>query len=355
MNIIPTKHIRSGPGRIVPIDEKEKYMKNLLVFDFGGTFVKYAMVDEEGNVSDWGKRAAPLESADAFGGLVSDVFSVYERRRRIDGLAISMPGIVNSDTGELYFAGAYTPVLAGKNIFRLLQGIPVKISIENDGKAAALAEHWKGTLQHVENGAVVVLGSAIAGGMIVNGRLCKGPHFMAGEFSLLTMQSDSYAPESTAGRLASTSALLSRVAAAKGMNPALFEIAGMRKNVELNSVRYTGKDIFNWIDQGDPVTCAVYHEWLRDIVHVLYNLKMIVDPERIAIGGGICANNRFLNDLKEEYVNTKTLASVQDQTLLNVELVKCRFGSDANLVGAACQWFMNEHSMERNKHENAHT
>ena len=201
-------------------------MKNLLTFDFGGTFVKYAIVDEEGNVSDWGKMAAPLESADAFSGFISDIFSGYQNR--VDGVAISIPGIINSDTGDLIFAGAYTPILAGKNIYELLPDIPVGLVIENDGKAAALAEKWKGTLRGVENGAVVVLGSAIAGGIIVDGRLCKGPHFLAGEFSLLTLQSDSYAPETTAGRVAGTSALLTRVAAGKGLSPSLFEIAGMR-------------------------------------------------------------------------------------------------------------------------------
>ena len=108
----------------------------------------------------------------------------------------------------------------------------------------------------------------------------------------------------------------------------------------LDSVKYTGKDVFRWIEAGDPVTCRVYHEWLRDLVHVLYNLKMILDLEKIAIGGGISANDRFLNDLREEYKKTKTLVSVQNQRLLNVELVKCRFGSDANLVGVAYHWFL---------------
>ncbi len=310
--------------------------KQLLTFDFGGTFVKYGVVDQEGKVSDWGRRDAPLGSADAVCGLITGVFSKY--REHVDGVAVSIPGIVNSDTGELYFAGAYTPVLAGKNMVQLLRHLPVRIAVENDGKAAALAELWKGSLTDVENGAVLVLGSALAGGIIVNGKLCKGAHFSAGEFSLLTMRSDTYDRETTAGKMAGTSALLSRVAAAKGMSPSLFEIAGVKRSAEPGPARYTGKDIFRWMDEGDTVVRQVYREWLRDLVHLLFNLKMTLDPERIAIGGGISANDRFLNDLREEYENTRHLT--YGCSFLQAELVRCRFGSDANLVGAAYHWFL---------------
>lgn len=62
-------------------------------------------------------------------------------------------------------------------------GIPV--TIENDGKCAALAEFWKGSLQGCTNGAVVVLGTGVAGGIIINGELYRGKRFSAGEYSYI--------------------------------------------------------------------------------------------------------------------------------------------------------------------------
>ena len=41
----------------------------------------------------------------------------------------------------------------------------------NDGKAAALAELATGHLQGVTNGAALVLGSGLGGGLIINGKL----------------------------------------------------------------------------------------------------------------------------------------------------------------------------------------
>ena len=63
----------------------------------------------------------------------------------------------------------------------LKDNIDVNVTIENDGKCAALAELWCGELSNVENGAVVVLGTGIGGGIIINGKLHKGSHFSAGE------------------------------------------------------------------------------------------------------------------------------------------------------------------------------
>ena len=60
---------------------------------------------------------------------------------------------------------------------------PIDISIENDGKCAALAELWKGSLKDSEHGLVLTLGTGIGGGVIVNGKLLRGKNFAAGELS----------------------------------------------------------------------------------------------------------------------------------------------------------------------------
>ena len=57
--------------------------------------------------------------------------------------------------------------------------------MENDGKCAALAEFWRGSLKGCTNGAVVVIGTGVAGGIILNGKLFRGNHFTAGEYSYI--------------------------------------------------------------------------------------------------------------------------------------------------------------------------
>lgn len=55
----------------------------------------------------------------------------------------------------------------------------IKVSIENDGKAAALAEVWVGAAKDVQNCCVLVFGTGIAGSTILNRKVVRGNHLIA--------------------------------------------------------------------------------------------------------------------------------------------------------------------------------
>lgn len=154
-----------------------------LACDFGGSSVKYAVVNQEADMESTGKIPAPLESEEEFVETVKKLYDQY--RKDIDGIAISLPGYINPDEGVLIGSGAYKP-LYSKNIVDLLRPVcPLPITVENDGKCAALAEVWKGALEGCKDGAVIILGSAIAGGIIKDGKIHSGRDFAAGEVSFL--------------------------------------------------------------------------------------------------------------------------------------------------------------------------
>ena len=56
-----------------------------------------------------------------------------------------------------------------------------RVTLENDGKAAAIAELRAGALQGCCNAAVFIIGTGVGGGIIANGQLVRGVHFTAGE------------------------------------------------------------------------------------------------------------------------------------------------------------------------------
>lgn len=94
---------------------------------------------------------------------------------------MSLPGRMDSNKGYLY-SGGMLQYNRGKNIVEILEKrCPVPITIENDGKCAALAEAWIGNLKDCDDGIVVILGTGIGGGIIKDKKLHKGKHFMAGE------------------------------------------------------------------------------------------------------------------------------------------------------------------------------
>ena len=88
-------------------------MKTCLVCDFGGSYVKYALVDEQGNMSENGRLPAPVQSVQAFADCVHSLYARFQTQ--IGGIALSMPGYIDPQAGILAGAGAYLH-LYGQNL-----------------------------------------------------------------------------------------------------------------------------------------------------------------------------------------------------------------------------------------------
>ena len=307
---------------------------NCLAFDFGGTFVKGAVVDTEGNIKEKWKDKAPLESKEAFADYIRTKYTEYQDQT--GGIVISMPGIIDSHSGYAYRAGSYKKV-AETNIYELLKDIPVPKAVENDGKAATLAEMWKGGLKGVSTGAVVVIGTGLGGGIVVNGQLHKGSHFAAGEITGVLLRSGDYSMNGCAALNCGMTAFLMKVANAKGMDPSEFEIsANFLGGRERKEKRIGGREVLEWVRQKDKETCRVYHEWISDLMEVILNLQIILDTETVLIGGGVSQNEMFIEDLKEEYRKAGEKLSIYRR--FNTRIDVCTFKEDANLVGALYNW-----------------
>lgn len=304
----------------------------LLVLDFGGTFVKHGIVDEEGNVSDVSRSPAPSHSLDEFFGFVEDIAERY--RTMISGIAISLPGIIDTEKGHVYVSGCYTEIIRDMDLAdELSKRTGLRVTIENDGKSAGLAEFWKGKLKGVKNGLSFVIGSGVGCSMIIDGKLTKGSHFTAGEISAVMYRPGKYGFENFVP-LISMSDFLRAVATAKNMDPSEFEIAG---EVSAQKKQISGQEVFEWIEKGDEDVLPVYQNWLSHIAWLIYNTKTVVDPDRIVIGGGVSRNDRFISDLRESYEKYTEPFKLFERNPVTVE--RCTFASDANLVGAAYVWF----------------
>ena len=159
----------------------------LLTLDFGGTFVKHALIDENAQFTEKGKDPAPLESLDQFLQYISDMADRY--KTEIEGIAVSLPGVINTETGFVYFAGRYTGIILLAELGKMIEEkTGLRVTIENDAKAAILAEMWKGALQNTKDAVALIIGSGIGCGIIMDGRLRKGHNSTAGEISPVTCE-----------------------------------------------------------------------------------------------------------------------------------------------------------------------
>ncbi|MDR3597392.1 ROK family protein [Clostridium sp.] len=291
-----------------------------LVLDIGGSSIKYALMTKDLEFVERGNTLTPMENIESF---VEAVGKIYDQfKDRIDGMAVSMPGVLDSEKGYAYTGGALT-YNNGKEIVKILQErCPTKIAIENDGKCAALAEVWKGSLKNHNDGVVIVLGTGVGGGIVRDRKIHKGKNFFAGELSFIaTNVNDTQNIENFWGFVSGSKALIN--AAAKAKN--------------IPSEELDGYKVFAYANNKDEDILKVLDDFTYKLAVQIFNLQCVLDSEIVAIGGGISSQ-----DILIEYIQKnvdKYHKSIENFNGFNFyvpkpKVVRCEFRNDANLIGA---------------------
>ena len=128
----------------------------ILAIDIGGTFIKFGLVDDDFRISNQSKVPTP-PTLDDFWLTLEHIVSSH--KDIISGIAIACPGEINSKRGFIFKGGLIpylTAIPLGSRLTKTFQ-LPVKVI--NDADAAALAEARYGSLQDLDCGAALVLGT----------------------------------------------------------------------------------------------------------------------------------------------------------------------------------------------------
>jgi len=280
----------------------------ILVCDVGGTFIKFAAMNERAEIFQRGKIPTPLTSRADF---LDAIYKIFQADK-FDGLAISMPGIIDAERGICLKSSAL-PYNDGANIVAELEKIcGVKVTIENDANCAAAAEAKIGSLADVSSGFVMVFGTMIGGAVIQNHAVYKGKNFLAGEISFSFLGGEMFYKNCSV--------------------PALLKSYAQIKNL---SIEVTGEDFFGAVDAKENDALACLDKFTRQIALQIFNIQMLLDVEKIAVGGGISAQENFINSIRE---NLEKIYNSCEVKFPRVEIVPCKFRNDANLIGALFCW-----------------
>ena len=292
-----------------------------LVLDIGGTFIKYAIMDRDGHFVEQGKVPAVTQSEESTLSALADVRDAVEAYE-YEGVAISMPGRINTAAGIAHTGGAFRWVhdYPAAEKYGAVFGKPCTIA--NDGKCAASAENWMGALKDVRSGAVLVLGTGIGGGIVINDEVWMGATGGAGELSLFITNHDGIRNGVTwessdsmwSGRI-SAHAIAKKYALAKQLDKA------------------DGVMLFDAYEAGDEDAKQVLNGFAYQAAEGILSLQSVLDLERYAIGGGISARPAT-TQLIAEAVDALFDPSVDFLPFGKPEIVTCKFGNEANLIGA---------------------
>lgn len=290
---------------------------NLFAIDIGGTDIKYGIVTPENNIISSGRIPTPYETPEHLVNLLIQLASQFTEQVR--GIAVSLPGSPCGETGVVQRGGALK-YLRGFPLGQALHkasGLPT--TLENDGRCAALGEYCAGALQNTHCGVMLVIGTSLGGGILLDGKILDGFQSFAGRFSHLLV-------EDSAGNLVRVGDLIGK----EGLRRAVIQACHLPENTPL-----TGFDIFERINSGDPAAQKGLDNFCLPIALLISNLQVILDPDRIVLGGGISAQPALLESVQRQLTKLSG-ASPIPRPVSNVALSP--LGNHANLLGAAEVW-----------------
>lgn len=316
----------------------------ILALDFGGSSVKYGIVDDKANIAEAGKLAAPLDSKEQFADTVEYLYEKY--KDDIQGIGISIPGNVDPQSGMLFENGVYQKLYGSSIIDLVSERCHVPVSVENDGKCGALSEAWEGALKDCSDGAVIILGSGIAGGLIKDHKIHSGKWFNAGEFSYQITNPGDHSMLTTAFMSVGMLGVTYKLCKMKNLDlsvqdssPTMYMFDSMfasrypEAQGEPAKIKADGKQFLKWVEEGDEDASEIYKEFITALGALVVNTQICYAPERIVIGGGLSANERILPDLKEEV--SKYYEGIGLGEKMRAEVVRSRYLGESNLFGAA--------------------
>ena len=303
-----------------------------LVFavDLGGTHLRAAIVDEDGKLRFRSKQSTPATTDAIVQALVSAARSCESRSAEVGSvraISVVVPGSVDLVAGST----RQVPNLSCLNEFPLTEVLSKELGrpaiLENDARAAALGEWWRGAARGRRTIVCVTLGTGIGGGIILDGQLWRGVNGSAGEIGHVCVDplSDVGCNCGSRGCLevfASATAIVRLTRAALGRYPD--SLLHASKNL-------TAEEVYRAGVKGDDLAVEVFRR-MGDYLGIgLVNLINIINPEMIVIGGGAASGW----DLFETAMNRRVIERGLPFPALQLPIVRAECGDDAGLLGAA--------------------
>lgn len=298
-----------------------------LSFDVGGTKTKYSLINECGEILESGSFSTKDNKEVIFSNVKNIAEEFKNKNYDIDGLAFSMPGVIDVKRGHMITGGALYDLydFPFKEELEKYVGIPVEL--ENDVNCVALAEKWQGNAKECENFVCLTVGTGVGGAIYIDGKMVRGTKYAAGEFGfMITDRRENYEEASLSMSGSVRGGLIQTYAREKGIN---WE--------ELN-----GEKIFELAKQGDMIAKKVINDFYTSLAYSVYNLAVSLNPEKILIGGEITKREDFI-----EIIENKVETIKKDVCPLKMpKIERCKFLNDSGKIGAVYHFILNNKNRE---------
>lgn len=326
-----------GTGRPATLLEINPQAGSIIGVQLDVGFVSVAITDILGNIL-WRRREDTDPSNDQVKminqtlQIVKDAMAVGKRKNyKFLGLGLTTPGTVDVNKGVLIFA----PNLHWRNVsFAKIfsEQTKLKVYVENDANAAAIAEHLFGTARQSQDFLFVFAGVGIGGGLFLNGKLYRGRNGYAGEIGHSPIMAEPSQNVCHCGNrgcwetYANQYSIIQRVQARLEVKrSSIIPTLMVEQDVPLSIPL-----IKQAADAGDQEAIDSLREAGNAMGQGLAGLVNIFNPEKIIIGGSLSVAGEYMLPAIEETVKQHAMPGIFPQ----VDISLSPYRSDASLIGA---------------------
>jgi len=247
---------------------------------------------------------------------------------RLLGIGISVPGIVDMETGRIVLA----PNLGWENVnFGICMGQPpgIPVFVENEAMSSAICENWVGSCKGINNFVCINIKSGVGSGIFADGRLYRGAGGSAGEVGHIAV--DENGPRCGCGNYGCLETLVSssrivekaRKLAKQGASPGLSALQDIGE-IDLDMLVKASKE-------GDEAAKAILIESARYLGIAVSYIVNTLNPSKVVIGKDFTRYADVVIDYLRSIVYCKALKTHASK----VEIVSSPIGDRASALGAA--------------------
>ncbi len=291
-------------------------MRLAVGIDLGGTKVEACLVDEKRNIL--ARRRRPSEPGLGRARVVENILELVAETTA--GAAFEVAGMGTPGTyhpgDDIMYGAPHTPLYEKPGLVRLLGSkLAVPLIVENDANCLALAEYFAQCHGRFRTVMAVILGTGMGSGLILGGRLHRGPHGNAGEIGHTSVDIGGRLCE--CGRRGCGEAYLS--------GPSL-----VRRYRDLSGETLSPEEITDRYREGEERARGLFEESFRIMGAIFANCVNTLDLEAIVLGGGVSNI-----PLWYEHVPPLVDEAVFGIPGRRIPLLKAVLGDSAGVLGAA--------------------
>ncbi|MBV9737466.1 MAG: ROK family protein [Candidatus Eremiobacteraeota bacterium] len=306
-------------------------MRKAIGVDLGGSHVTAAVVSEDGKILSSHEQDLEDHAVDAVLQATEAMIDSALKDGEADGvvgIGIGSPGNIDLRNGSV----VYSPNFQWENVplgGRLSERFTQPIFVGNDARCATLGEYTYGTGRGTSNFVLLTLGTGVGGGIVADGDLILGNADGAGEIGHHQIRArDGFV--CNCGKIgcfeaqASGTGLIRHAFAVRNSFPRSTLLDKKPEKLGSKAIRKAAQ-------AGDRHALAAWQNFAEDLAIGVANVIAFVNPQLIALGGGVSSAGDFMIDSIRDRVDELTTMVPKRTT----RVVIAQLGNDAGVVGAA--------------------